>query len=155
MNGTPLLRDQVRKPEWDGMVRRISACFHLVYVFFSLAAPHGLQNIADQGSNLSSLLWKHSLRHWTTREVPICLVLKQASREEGKVGSLRERMYSQLGQGLLASHLYPTDLFPRASHVPGIGEAEKRDLGPTPAPLGAQSSGEAQDNIQLPFFVVS
>ena len=98
---------------------------------------------------------KHSLRHWTTREVPICLVLKQASREEGKVGSLRERMYSQLGQGLLASHLYPTDLFPRASHVPGIGEAEKRDLGPTPAPLGAQSSGEAQDNIQLPFFVVS
>lgn len=64
-------------------------------------------------------------------------------------------MYSQLEKGLSASHLYPTDLFPRASHVPGTGQAEKRDLGPTPAPLGAESSREAQDNIQLPFFVVS
>ena len=29
----------------------------------------------DQGSNPRPLCWKHSLNHWTTKEIPPCLVL--------------------------------------------------------------------------------
>ena len=34
------------------------------------AAPLGMQNAPDQGSNLCPLQWECSLNHWTVREVP-------------------------------------------------------------------------------------
>ena len=62
-----------RAPKMSQMIHYILSVFifQLLFLYvFGCITQHVGSQFLDQGSNLHLLHWKHSLNHWTTREIP-------------------------------------------------------------------------------------
>ena len=55
--------------------------------FYFLTTRHVGSQLPAQGSNLCPLSWKHSLNHWTAREVPKATYFKRQLKEMGNLRS--------------------------------------------------------------------
>ena len=52
-----------------GKALNLCESFVCLVLFCSWATPCSMLNFPDHGLNLCPLHWKHSLNHWTTKEV--------------------------------------------------------------------------------------
>ena len=55
--------------------------------FYFLTKRHVGSQLPAEGSNLCSLRWKHSLNHWTAKEVPEATYFKRQLKEMGNLRS--------------------------------------------------------------------